>query len=34
MFIVKLHYTKPLSEIDRLMNDHVRFLEECFRKKP
>jgi len=31
MFIVKLHYTKPLSEIDRLMNDHVRFLEDCFR---
>ena len=31
MFIVSLHYTQPLAEIDRLMPKHVAFLEECFR---
>lgn len=27
MFIVLLEYKKPLAEIDRLMNDHVRWLK-------
>ena len=31
MFVVILSYTKPLEEIDALMGDHVRFLEECYR---
>ena len=31
MFIVLIHYEKPLEEIDRLMPEHVAFLEQCFR---
>lgn len=31
MFVVLLKYEKPLPEIDRLMSEHVTFLEECFR---
>ena len=31
MFVVLLSYTKPLEEVDALMRDHVRFLEECYR---
>ena len=31
MFVILLTYTKPLSEIDRLMREHVEFLEECYR---
>lgn len=31
MFVVLLKYTKPLPEIDALMREHVRFLEECYR---
>lgn len=31
MFVILLTYQKPLTEIDRLMPEHVRFLEECYR---
>ena len=31
MFIVELTYIKPLAEIDRLMREHVAFLEQCYR---
>ena len=31
MFLVKLRYVVPLAEIDRLMRDHVGFLEQCFQ---
>jgi len=31
MFVVTLRYTKPLVEIDRLMRQHVGFLEKCYR---
>ena len=31
MFVVTLRYARPLDEIDGLMKDHVRFLEECYR---
>ncbi len=30
MFVVLLKYTKPLAEVDALMKDHVRFLEQCY----
>lgn len=31
MFVVLLTYEKPLSEVDRLMKEHVGFLEDCYR---
>ena len=31
MFVVILRYQKPLEDVDGLMRDHVRFLEECYR---
>ena len=31
MFVVVLDYRKPLEEVDRLMPEHVAFLEECYR---
>jgi uncharacterized protein YciI len=31
MFVVVITYTSPLPEIDRLMREHVAFLEECYR---
>jgi uncharacterized protein YciI len=31
MFLVLLTYERPLAEIDRKMNAHVAFLEECYR---
>jgi uncharacterized protein YciI len=30
MFVVLLTYQKPLAEIDRLMKEHVRFLQEQY----
>ena len=30
MFVVLLTYEKPLAEIDRLMKEHVRFLQEQY----
>ena len=30
MFVVLLTYQKPLGEIDRLMQEHVRFLQEQY----
>ena len=30
MFVVLLTYQKPLGEIDRLMKDHVRFLQQQY----
>ncbi len=31
MFVVMIRYVRPLDEIDGLMREHVRFLEECYR---
>ncbi len=31
MFVVLLTYEKPLAEVDRLMKEHVGFLEDCYR---
>ena len=31
MFLILLTYEKPLDEVDRLMPEHVGFLEECYR---
>ena len=31
MFVVLLTFKKPLSEVDRLMGEHVGFLEDCYR---
>ncbi|MBI5497287.1 MAG: hypothetical protein HY904_19895 [Deltaproteobacteria bacterium] len=31
MFVVLLRYTKPLAEVDRLMDRHVAFLEPHLR---
>ena len=31
MFVIVLEYRKPLAEVDRLMPEHVAFLEECYR---
>jgi len=30
MFVVLLTYQKPLAEIDRLMKEHVRFLQQQY----
>ena len=30
MFVVLLTYEKPLAEIDRLMKEHVRFLQQQY----
>lgn len=32
MFLVLLRYERPLAEIDRLMPDHVAFLEKGFEQ--
>ena len=32
MHIVLLNYTAPLEEIDRLMPDHMTFLNECYTR--
>ena len=31
MFVVLLTYEAPLSEIDRLMPEHMAFLDQCYR---
>ena len=31
VFVVLLTYEKPLAEVDRLMREHVGFLEDCYR---
>jgi uncharacterized protein YciI len=32
MFVIDLHYIVPLEELDRHMNDHVKFLKEYYKK--
>ena len=30
MFVIQLTYTGPLAEVDRLLDDHKRFLEKYY----
>jgi len=31
MFVIDLNYIVPLEEIDRHMNEHMKFLRECYK---
>lgn len=31
MFVILVSYVKPLEEIDRILPDHMAFLEECYQ---
>jgi len=33
MFVISLNYTKPLEQIDLLLEKHLEFLEEQYKKK-
>lgn len=32
MFIFNLNYTKPLSEVERLLPEHIKFLDRYYQK--
>lgn len=32
MFIISLHYKAPLDQLDAHMNEHMKFLRECYKE--